>query len=96
MAATVNIISRCGFRIEVHHRNQPNNSKQSMNKLFLSLPSVILKNYISNKGKCFNCKSGCGMMHIKAPLKEELAWTIDKRLGLLVIRTYCSLQIYAQ
>ena len=25
MAGAVDIISRCGLRIEIHHRNQPNN-----------------------------------------------------------------------
>ena len=45
--------------------------------------------------KCFSYKGGCGVrecMHIEA-LKEELAWAIDKRFRLLVIKCYLE-QLY--
>ena len=49
MAAVVDIVSRCLFRIKKHHRNQPNKSKLALYKpLFLfweSFKSVVTSWY---------------------------------------------------
>ena len=41
MAAIVIIISRCGFRIEERHKNQPNKSKLELCKLWNHINSHL-------------------------------------------------------
>ena len=69
MAAVVGIVSRCGLRIEVRRRNQPNKSKLVLCKPLLHLCSYLKQLYISNKTKRFSHKGGCGVCgrtHIEA------------------------------
>ena len=75
MAAIVSIISRCGLRIKVCHRNQANKTKLVPYKSLLS-KSHSKQLYISNKMECFSYKGKCGIS-VLGHLKEELAWTID-------------------
>ena len=48
MAAVVNIVSRCGLRIDTCHRNQPNISKLLLYKPLLSLYQSLKQLYMSN------------------------------------------------
>ena len=41
MAAMVDIITRCGLKIKVYHRNQPNKSKQALYNLLLSTIKAV-------------------------------------------------------
>ena len=70
MSALVGIISRCGLRIEVCHRNQPNKSR-------LAVPfslSYLKQLYISNKLECFSYKSGYGLTCIEAFKRVRLGY----------------------
>ena len=60
MAAIVSIVSRCGLRIEVRHRNQPDKSKPTLYKPLLHLYSHLKQLYISNKTELFAYKRKCG------------------------------------
>ena len=58
MAAEVIISDGCGLRIEVHRKNQPNNSKLLLCKLLFYFNNPFKRLYISNKMKSFNYKGG--------------------------------------
>ena len=61
MAAIVDIVSRCGLRIEVCRRNQTNKSKLALYKPLLRLYSHLKQPYISNKMERFSYKGGRGV-----------------------------------
>ena len=85
MAAIVDIVSRCGLRILVRRRNQPNKSKLVLYKPLLHLYSHLKQPYISNKMKCFSYKGGSGVhgrTRVEA-FKEQLAWATYKRLRVI-------------
>ena len=52
--AIVDVVSRCGFIIGTHHRNQPKENKLALYKLLLSFYSHMKQSYISNKKKHFS------------------------------------------
>ena len=79
MAAIVDIVSRCGFRIEAHHRNQPNKSKLALYKPLLCLYSHLNQPYISNKTERFSYKGGHGV-HGRARIEA-----FQRRAGLAYI-----------
>ena len=83
MAAIVGIISRCGLRIEVRRRNQPNKSKLALYKPLLRLYSHLKQPPISNKAKRFNYKGGYGVRSRIKALKEELALATYRRLWVI-------------
>ena len=76
MAAIVGIISRRGFRIKAHHRNQPNKSKLVLYKPLIRLYRHSKQPYISNKTNASVIKVCvvCVGVHVSRRLKEELAW----------------------
>ena len=47
MVAVVSIVNRCGFSIDVHHRNQPNKSKLVLYKPLIYFNSHLEQLYIS-------------------------------------------------
>ena len=66
MAAVVSIISRCGLRIEVHHRNQPTKTKlAALYKLLFQFKSPLKELYVSNKMEHFGYKGRCGICVLK-------------------------------
>ena len=97
MAAIVSIVSRHCLRIKARCRNQPNKSKLLMYKPFLCLYSHLSQPYISNKMKRFSYKNGCqGVcmgVHVSRHLKEELGWSIDKRLRVVINKMLLKIDI---
>ena len=68
MAAIVSIISRHGFTIEAHCRNQPNKSKLALYKPLFHFYINIKQLYISQNKERFSYKIECGIhgrMHIE-------------------------------
>ena len=64
MVAIVSIISRCGLAIEVHCRNQPNESK-----LCSTVKAVTFT--FKTATECFNYEGKCGMTRIEAFKKKS-------------------------
>ena len=68
MAAIIDIISRCGLKINACHINQPNKSKLALNKPLVYFYSSLKQLYMSNKMECFSYKVGvaCISMHVQS------------------------------
>ena len=84
IAAVVGTISRCSLSIDACCRNQSNKSKLVVCNPLLHL-SNCLKQLCSSVIKMGVVCVGvvCVLKHLKDTLKEELAWTTDKRLQVI-------------
>ena len=83
VGAVVDIISRYGLNLNVHHRNQRKRNKLAMYSLLLHFNSCLEKLYISNKTEHFSCKGECDVCILKH-LKEKLAWATDEWLLVII------------
>ena len=81
----VSIVNKCGLRIEVRHRNQPNKNKAALYKPLLYFYSHLKQLYISNRQGTSVINVGVVSIgvHISRHLKEELACARDKQLWVI-------------
>ena len=61
MAAVIDIVSRRGLSIDVHHTNQPNKSKLVLYKPLIHIYSHLKKLCMHTMMIYFSYKCGCGV-----------------------------------
>ena len=85
VAVVIDIVSRRDISIDMCCGNQPNISNPTLYKPLLHCNNHLKQLQLSNKVSASVIKVGVidVDMHISSHLKEELAWSIDKRLRVI-------------
>ena len=77
MAALVGIVSKCSLRIEVYHKNQPNESELAQCKLLIHFNSYLKLLYINDKMEHFSYEVVCVAymgLHVSRHLNYSWLW----------------------